>query len=74
MLPRQSIFFFFYGSFIYLLNCFHKYQDQYLVSIIESMQDDKYFLIREDVIHQKLHQFIFVYHDRILLVNRMQIR
>ena len=43
-------------------------------SILELIQDDQYFLLREDVIHQKVHPFTFVYHDRFVFVNIIQIR
>ena len=74
MLPRRSIYFFFDGSFISLFNFFHNQKHQDFVSIIESIQDDKYSLIRGDGIHQKVHPFPFVYHNRSFLVNKKKIR
>ena len=50
-----------------VLNSVHNQQNQYFISILESIQDYQYFLIREDSIHQKVHPFTFFHHDRIFV-------
>ena len=57
-----------------LFNFFHKQKHQYFISILESMQDDQYILIREDGIHKKVYPFTFIYHDISFFLNKMKIR
>ena len=69
MISWWSIHLFFYGRFISWFNFFHYQQHQYFVSVIESMQEDQYFLIKEYGIHQKQCLFTFVNHDRSFIGN-----
>ena len=56
------------------LNYIHKYQHQDFASIIESMQDYKYLLIRVDGIEKRIIKIILFVMIEVMFLIGMQIR
>ena len=62
------------GDLFLCLNYFFKHQHQYFASVIESMQDNQYLLIRVYINDQKFIEFISFIMIEVMFVTSMQIR